>query len=106
MSQYSILLAARLIPLRTSLLLFLALALCPWRSDAQTSSRSNRPLRIAYLSTSATMASVWMAKESGALAKEGLDTEVISMPSTAAIPALIANELDVVQVSAAPVNTA
>jgi ABC-type nitrate/sulfonate/bicarbonate transport system substrate-binding protein len=63
-------------------------------------------MRIAYLSTSATMASVWMAKESGALSKEGLDTEVISMPSSSAIPALIANELDVVQVSAAPVITA
>lgn len=73
---------------------------------AQTSVRSGRPLRIAYLSTSATMASVWMAKESGALVKEGLDTEVISMPSSSAIPALIANELDVVQVSAAPVITA
>jgi ABC-type nitrate/sulfonate/bicarbonate transport system substrate-binding protein len=73
---------------------------------AQTSARPLRPLRIAYLSTSATMASVWMAKESGALVKEGLDTEVISMPSSSAIPALIANELDVVQVSAAPVITA
>jgi NitT/TauT family transport system substrate-binding protein len=73
---------------------------------AQTSVRPGRPLRIAYLSTSATMASVWMAKESGGLAKEGLDTEVISMPSSSAIPALIANELDVVQVSAAPVITA
>ncbi len=74
--------------------------------QAQTSVRASRPLRIAYLSTSATMASVWMAKESGALVKEGLDTEVISMPSSSAIPALIANELDVVQVSAAPVITA
>ena len=73
---------------------------------AQTGGRAARPLRIAYLSTSATMASVWMAKESGALLKEGLDTEVISMPSSSAIPALIANELDVVQVSAAPVITA
>src|SRR5687768_1103496 len=72
----------------------------------QTSARSARPLRIAYLSTSATMASVWMAKESGALVKEGLDTEVISMASSSAIPALIANEIDVVQVSAAPVITA
>ena len=72
----------------------------------QTSARSARPLRIAYLSTSATMASVWMAKESSALVKEGLETEVISMPSSSAIPALIANELDVVQVSAAPVITA
>jgi ABC-type nitrate/sulfonate/bicarbonate transport system substrate-binding protein len=52
------------------------------------------------------MASVWMAKESGALTKHGLDAEVISMPSSSAIPALIANELDVVQVSAAPVITA
>ena len=73
---------------------------------AQTSARSTRPLRIAYLSTSATMASVWMAKETGALVKEGLDAEVISMPSSSAIPALIANEIDVVQVSAAPVITA
>ena len=73
---------------------------------AQTGARPSRPLRIAYLSTSATMASVWMAKESGALAKEGLDSEVISMPSSSAIPALIANEIDVVQVSAAPVITA
>ncbi len=78
----------------------------PAHLHAQTSARPLRPLRIAYLSTSATMASVWMAKESGALIKEGLDSEVISMPSSSAIPALIANELDVVQVSAAPVITA
>jgi NitT/TauT family transport system substrate-binding protein len=52
------------------------------------------------------MASVWMAKESGALLKEALDTEVISMASSSAIPALIAHEIDVVQVSAAPVITA
>jgi ABC-type nitrate/sulfonate/bicarbonate transport system substrate-binding protein len=75
-------------------------------SNAQTSARPARPLRVAYLSTSATMASVWMAKESGALTKHGLDAEVISMPSSSAIPALVANELDVVQVSAAPVITA
>ena len=52
------------------------------------------------------MASVWMAKEMGAFAKEGLDIEVLSMSSSSAIPALIANEIDVVQVSAAPVITA
>ena len=72
----------------------------------QTSVRQTRPLRVAYLSTSATMASVWMAKETGAFAKEGLDIEVLSMASSSAIPALIANEIDVVQVSAAPVLTA
>ena len=70
------------------------------------SSRPARPLRVAYLSTSSTMASVWMAKDSGAFTKEGLDIEVLSMQSTSAIPALLANEIDVVQVSAAPVLTA
>jgi ABC-type nitrate/sulfonate/bicarbonate transport system substrate-binding protein len=65
-----------------------------------------RPLRVAYLSTSATMASLWMAKEIGGFAKENLDVEVLSMSSSLALPALIANELDVVQVSAAPVITA
>jgi len=70
------------------------------------SSRQARPLRVAYLSTSSTMASVWMAKDSGAFTREGLDIEVLSMQSTSAIPALLANEIDVVQVSAAPVLTA
>ena len=75
-------------------------------SQAQTTGRSARPLRVAYLSTSTTMAPVWMAKDSGAFAKEALDVEVLSMSSSSAIPALIANEIDVVEVSAAPVLTA
>ena len=75
-----------------------------WHANAQ--SRPTRPLRVAYLSTTVTMASVWMAKEMGGFAKEGLDIEVLTMQSTSAIPALIANEIDVVQVSAAPVLTA
>ena len=76
------------------------------QAHAQNLSRPARPLRVAYLSTSATMAPVWMAKESGALVKEGLDVEVLSMQSTSAIPALLANEIDIVEVSAAPVLTA
>ena len=78
----------------------------PWQLDAQSGARPTRPLRVAYLSTTVTMASVWMAKEMGGFAKEGLDIEVLTMQSTSAIPALIANEIDVVQVSAAPVLTA
>ncbi|MBM2806837.1 MAG: PBPb protein [Deltaproteobacteria bacterium] len=74
--------------------------------QAQAQSRPNRPLRVAYLSTSATMASVWMAKEMGGFIKEGLDIEVLTMGSSSPIPALLANEIDVVQVSAAPVLTA
>jgi ABC-type nitrate/sulfonate/bicarbonate transport system substrate-binding protein len=78
----------------------------PWQVCAQSAPRQTRPLRVAYLSTSATMASVWMAKEIGAFTKEGLEIEVLTMQATSAIPALIANEIDVVQVSAAPVITA
>ena len=65
-----------------------------------------RPLRIAYLFTSGTMASMWMAKESGGFAKEGLDVEMISMSSTLALPALIANEVDAIQISAVPLINA
>lgn len=67
---------------------------------------ASRPLRIAFLFTSGTMASMWMAKETGAFAKEGLDVEMISMSSTLALPALIANEVDVIQISAVPLINA
>jgi len=67
---------------------------------------ATRPLRIAYLLTSGTMASLWMAKETGGFAKEGLDVEVISMSSVLALPALIANEVDVIQISAVPLINA
>ena len=87
--------------------LFFATALIlAGHAEAQVSQRPARPLRVAYLSTSATMASLWMAKEIGGFTKEGLDVEVLSMSSSLALPALIANELDAVQVSAAPVLTA
>jgi len=52
------------------------------------------------------MASMWMAKESGGFAKEGLDVEMISMSSVLALPALIANEVDAIQISAVPLINA
>ena len=72
----------------------------------ETRAAAPRPLRIAYLLTSGTMASLWMAKETGGFAKEGLDVEVISMSSVLALPALIANEVDVIQISAVPLINA
>ncbi|MSP40258.1 MAG: ABC transporter substrate-binding protein [Deltaproteobacteria bacterium] len=92
------------IPLRT--LILPTILLSAVTSGALAQSRNTRPLRVAYLSTTVTMAPVWMAKETGAFAKEGLDIEVLSMNSSSAIPALIANEVDIVEVSAAPVLTA
>jgi NMT1/THI5 like len=90
-------------------LFFLAIvAVAVWKADlaVAASPGSTRPLRVAYLSTSATMASLWMAKETGALSKEGLEIEILSMVSSVAVPALVAGEVDAVQMSAAPVLTA
>jgi ABC-type nitrate/sulfonate/bicarbonate transport system substrate-binding protein len=82
------------------------IVLLAWVAARESRAAAARPLRIAFLFSSGTMASLWMAKESGAFAKEGLDVEMISMGSTLALPALLANEVDVIQVSAAPVITA
>ncbi len=65
-----------------------------------------RPLRIAYLSNSVTMAPLWMAQDSGAIAAQGLDIEILRMTASVAVPALIAHEIDAVEMSAAPVLTA
>jgi ABC-type nitrate/sulfonate/bicarbonate transport system substrate-binding protein len=79
-----------------------------WQAEAGAAAApgSTRPLRVAYLSTSATMASLWMARETGALSKEGVEVEILSIASSVALPALIAAEIDAVQMSAAPVLTA
>ena len=76
--------------------MFFALTLAIAAPD-ETQAAATRPLRIAYLFTSGTMASMWMAKETGGFAKEGLDVEMIPMSSTLALPALLANEVDVIQ---------
>ncbi|HLN86369.1 MAG TPA: hypothetical protein VK200_07890, partial [Candidatus Limnocylindrales bacterium] len=72
----------------------------------QARGATQRPLRIAFLFTSGTMASMWMAKETGAFTKEGLDVEMISMSSVLALPALLANEVDAIQISAVPLINA
>jgi len=87
----------------TSKLFVLILAIL---ATDDTRAATTRPLRIAYLFTSGTMASMWMAKETGGFAKEGLDVEMISMSSTLALPALLANEVDVIQISAVPLINA
>jgi NitT/TauT family transport system substrate-binding protein len=86
-----------------SILFILMLAIA---APDETQAAATRPLRIAYLFTSGTMASMWMAKETGGFAKEGLDVEMISMSSILALPALLANEVDVIQISAVPLINA
>ena len=48
------------------------------------------------------MASLWVEKGIGGFAKEGMYAEVLSISSGPGVPVLIANELDAVQMSAAP----
>lgn len=93
---------------RRSARIAVTLLLCATFSAAPSicHAAASRPLRIAFLFTSGTMASMWMAKETGAFAKEGLDVEMISMSSTLALPALLANEVDVIQISAVPLINA
>jgi NitT/TauT family transport system substrate-binding protein len=85
-------------------IIFVLLLVCA--AAANSHAANTRPLRIAFLFTSGTMASMWMAKETGSFAKEGLDVEMISMSSTLALPALLANEIDVAQISAVPLINA
>lgn len=75
----------------------------PFLVKAQTSQRSARPQRVAYLSASGTMISLWLAMEADSFVSEGPDVEVLSISSSLPRPVLIANELDAVQLSAAPV---
>ena len=83
-----------------------ALTCASWPVAAQSPVRQSRPLRVAYMSTSVTMAPLWMAKEIGGFARENLDVEMLSISASLAVPAVIANELDAIEISAAPVLTA
>ena len=57
-------------------------------------------LRIAYVSPIGAMAPVWMAADSSAFQTEGLDVELVYIQASAAIAALVAGEVDAVQISA------
>ena len=57
-------------------------------------------LRTAYVSPIGAMAPVWMAAASSAFQTEGLDVELVYIQSSAAIAALVAGEVDAVQISA------
>ena len=57
-------------------------------------------LRIAYVAPVGVMAPVWMAEGSGAFKGEGLEVELIYIEARSAIAALIAKEVDVLEISA------
>src|SRR5882724_6402571 len=57
-------------------------------------------LRIAYITTSGSMATLWMAAASSAFQNEGLDVELVYIQASAAIAAVLAGEVDAVEISA------
>ena len=57
-------------------------------------------LRIAYVSPIGAMAPIWMAAASSAFHTEGLDVELVMIQASAAIAAILAGEVDAVQISA------
>src|SRR5437762_13785673 len=57
-------------------------------------------LRTAYVAPIGAMAPVWMAVASSAFQAEGIDVELVYIQSSAAIAALLAGEVDAVQISA------
>ena len=57
-------------------------------------------LRIAYITTSGSMATLWMAAASSAFQNEGLDVELVYIGASAAMAAILAGEVDAVEISA------
>jgi ABC-type nitrate/sulfonate/bicarbonate transport system substrate-binding protein len=55
---------------------------------------------VAYGAGVGSMAPLWMAKAAGAFERAGVPVEVVSIQSSASIAALVAGEIDLVQVSA------
>lgn len=85
----------------SSLLLLALVTVCPGPATAASSPVKNSPikLRIAYAAPIGVMAPVWMAAESGALNAEGIEGELVLIEARAAIAALIAKEVDALEIS-------
>jgi ABC-type nitrate/sulfonate/bicarbonate transport system substrate-binding protein len=70
-------------------------------ADAATPTAKGSPvkLRIAYVAPIGVMAPLWMAAESGAMKAEGIEAELVLVEARAAIAALIAKEVDALEIS-------
>ena len=67
---------------------------------------SGPTITLAYVAPVAPMLPVWMADRTGAFARRGVNVQVKFIQANAAVPALIAKEVDALEISAAPVITA
>src|SRR5215472_10236853 len=63
-------------------------------------------LTVSYGSPVGSFAALWMAKAIGAFDKYGLSVDVQYIETATAVPAMVANNIDAEEVSAAPIITA
>ena len=85
----------------SAILMLLSLSSSPSSTDAAAPPAKGSPvkLRIAYVAPIGVMAPVWMAAESGAMKAEGLEVELVLVEARVAIAALIAKEVDALEIS-------
>ncbi|MBI2358214.1 MAG: ABC transporter substrate-binding protein, partial [Deltaproteobacteria bacterium] len=68
--------------------------------SAERRGEQPQTLRIAYVAPVTTMAPIWIAAETGAYEREGLDVKIIYLEAKVAVAALVAGEVDAVTMSA------
>src|SRR5215468_11721885 len=84
------------------LLVLIAFAWTSFHASANGAEKATR-LRIAYVSPTGAMAPAWMAAASSAFQSQGLEVELVYIQANAGIAALVAGEIDAVQISAPPI---
>jgi ABC-type nitrate/sulfonate/bicarbonate transport system substrate-binding protein len=88
---------------RRLFLTLLVLATFGFHQHARAASPAKPPalkLRVAYAAPIGVMAPLWMAVESGAAKAEGLEIEMVLIEARAAVAAMIAKEIDALEISA------
>src|SRR3990170_1788876 len=68
--------------------------------SAERRGEQAQTVRIAYVAPVTTMAPIWIAAETGAYQREGLDARIIYIEAKIGIAALVAGEVDAVVISA------
>ena len=89
----------RFAPLACTLFGLMTLATGAARS-AERFPEQPRTIRIAYVSPVTTMAPIWIAAETGAYQREGLDAKILYIDARIAVASLIAGEVDAIVISA------
>src|SRR5512147_336565 len=86
----------------------LALVLTLLTADAaNVRAQSDRPLRVAWSSISSSQAVLWVAQEGGLFKKNGVQVELVYIPSgPMIIQSMLAKEIDIAQTAAPPVVAA